>query len=124
MPSYTEEEKRKAVETIKECGGSVTRTIRKLGYPSRQTLYQLLNERDASHGRKAGRPWSRYDPALKARAVAFVRSGMAGGDVAEMLGVSGAAVVCNWVRAAGTRGSVENVGVMSAPHGSDRRPGI
>ena len=100
MPSYTEEEKRKAVETIEECGGSVTRAIRKLGYPSRQTLHRWLNERDASHERKAGRPWSHYDPALKAQAVAFVRSGMTGGDVAEMLGVSSAAVVYNWVRAA------------------------
>lgn len=50
--------------------------------------------------RKAGRPWSHYDSALKAQAVAFVRSGMAGKDVAEMLGVSSAAVACNWARAA------------------------
>ena len=71
-----------------------------MGYPSRQTLYQWLNERDASHERKAGRPWSHYDPALRAQAVAFVRPGITGGDVAEMLGVSGAAVVYNWVRAA------------------------
>lgn len=32
--------------------------------------------------------------------MAFVRSGMAGKDVAEMLGVSSAAVVYNWARAA------------------------
>ena len=100
MPSYTEEEKRKAVETVEQCRGSVTRAIRKLGYPSRQTLYQWLNERDAAHERKAGRPWSHYDPELKARAVALVRSGMTGGDVAEAPGASGAAVVCNWARAA------------------------
>ena len=40
MPSYTEEQKRRAVEAVKECGGSVTRAIRRLGYPSRQTMYQ------------------------------------------------------------------------------------
>ena len=34
MPSYTEEQKRKAVETVEECGGSVTRAIRRLGYLS------------------------------------------------------------------------------------------
>ena len=34
-------------------------------------------------------------PHGRVRAVAFVRSGMAGGDVAEMLGVSSAAVACN-----------------------------
>lgn len=90
MPSYTEEQKRRAVDMVEECGGSVTRAMRKLGYPSRQTLYQWLNQRDASHERRAGRPWSHYDPALKAQAVAFVRSGMAGKDVAEMLGVSSA----------------------------------
>ena len=55
MPSYTEEQKRKAVETVEECGGSVTRAIRRLGYPSRQTMYQWLNQRDASHERRAGR---------------------------------------------------------------------
>ena len=100
MPSYTEEQKRKAVETVEECGGSVTRAIRRLGYPSRQTMYQWLNQRDASHERRAGRPWSHYDPELKAQAASFVRSGMAAGDVAEMLGVSSAAVVYNWARAA------------------------
>ena len=29
MPSYTEEQKRRTVETIEECGGSVTRAMRK-----------------------------------------------------------------------------------------------
>ena len=100
MPSYTEEQKRKAVETVEECGGSVTRAIRRLGYPSRQTMYQRLNQRDASHERRAGRPWSHYDPEPRAQAASFVRSGMAAGDVAEMLGVSSAAVVHDWARAA------------------------
>lgn len=100
MPSCTDEQKRMAVDMVDECGGSVTRAMRKLGYPTRQTLYHWLNRRDASHERRAGRPWSHYDPALKAQAVALVRSGMAGKDVAEMLGVSSAAVVYNWVRAA------------------------
>lgn len=47
MTSYTEEEKRKAVEMVEECGGSVMHATRKSGYPSRQTLYQWLNERVA-----------------------------------------------------------------------------
>ena len=100
MPSYTEEQKRRAVDMIEGCGGSVTRAMRRLGYPTRQTLYHWLNRRDASHERRSGRPWSHYDPALKAQAVTFVRSGMASKDVAEMLGVSSAAVVYNWARAA------------------------
>lgn len=99
MPSYTDEQKRRAIKVVEECGGSVTHAMRRLGYPSRQTLYQWLNQDDASHERKAGRPWSHYDPALKEQAVAFVRSGMSGKDVASMLGVSSAALVYNWARA-------------------------
>ena len=76
MPSCTDEQKRKAIEAVEECGGSVTRAMRRLGYPSRQTLYQRLNRDDASHEQKAGRPWSHYDPASKEQAVAFVRSGI------------------------------------------------
>ena len=56
MPSYTDEQKRRAVEAVEECGGSVTRAMRRLGYPTRQTLYHWLNRRDASHERRAGRP--------------------------------------------------------------------
>lgn len=33
MPSYTEEQRRKPIEAAEECGGSVARAIRKLGYP-------------------------------------------------------------------------------------------
>lgn len=43
MPSYTEEQKRRAVDMVEECGGSVTRAMRRLGYPTRQTLHQWLN---------------------------------------------------------------------------------
>lgn len=112
MPSHAEERKRRAVETVEGCGGSVTRAIRRLGYPSRQTMCQWLNQRDASHERRAGRPWSHYDPELKAQAVSFVRSGMPAGDVAEMLGVSSAAAACNWARAAES----------PRPASADRRP--
>lgn len=99
MTSYTEEEKRKAVEMVEECVGSVMHATSKSGYPSRLTLYQWLNEWDASHERKAGGPWSHCDPALRVQAVAFVHPGMTGGDFAEMLGVSSAAVACNRVGA-------------------------
>ena len=43
MPSYADEQKRRAVEAVEECGGSVTRAMRRLGYPTRQTLYHWLN---------------------------------------------------------------------------------
>ena len=32
---YTEEQKRRAVDMIEGCGGSVTRAMRRLGYPTR-----------------------------------------------------------------------------------------
>lgn len=35
MPSYTDEQKRRAVDMIEECGGSVTRAMRRLGYSTR-----------------------------------------------------------------------------------------
>ena len=100
MPSHAEGQRRRAFETVEGCGGSVTRAMRRLGCPSRQTLYQWLGRHDASHERRTGRPWSHYDPWPRAWAVSFVRSGMVGRDVAAMLGVSSAAVVYNWARAA------------------------
>ena len=35
MPSYMDEQKRRAVDMIEGCGGSVTRVMRRLGYPTR-----------------------------------------------------------------------------------------
>ena len=32
MPSYTDQQKRRAVDMIEECGGSVMRAMRRLGY--------------------------------------------------------------------------------------------
>ena len=55
MPSYAEGQKRRAVDMVEECGGLVTRAMRKLGYPTRQTPYQWLNQCDASHERRTGR---------------------------------------------------------------------
>ena len=52
MPSYTEEQKRRAAKMVEECGGSATRAMRRLGYPTRQTLYHWLNRRDESHERR------------------------------------------------------------------------
>lgn len=40
MSNYMEEQRRRAVDMVKGCGGSVARAMRKLEYPARQTLYQ------------------------------------------------------------------------------------
>ena len=100
MPSYTDEQREAALKVLEECGGSVTRAVRRLGYPARQTLYRWIDRDDASHKRTAGSPRSRYDPALKDEAVKLLGSGMGARDVAELLGVSSAAVVYNWARKA------------------------
>lgn len=57
MPSYTEEQRHRAIEAVEECEGSVTRAIRRPGYPTRHTLHEWLNRHDASHEKKFGRPW-------------------------------------------------------------------
>ena len=120
MPSYTKEQKEAALRALEECGGSVTRAIRKLGYPSRHTLYQWINQDDASHMRTTGRPWSHYDPTVKKEAVRLVSEGMAGKDVAAALGVSSGAVVYNWVRKA-EAASEREVAVPVAPIDGDER---
>jgi transposase-like protein len=43
-PRFTQEEKRKAVDYYLEHGRCVRRTVRKLGYPSRTTLTQWIDE--------------------------------------------------------------------------------
>lgn len=35
MPSCTDEQRRRAVEMVEECGGSVRRAMRRLGCPTR-----------------------------------------------------------------------------------------
>lgn len=98
MPSYTDEPKEAAPRMLEECGGSVTRAMRRLGYPSRQTLCQWINQADASHTRGVGRPWSHHGPALKDEALRLVGSSTGARDVAGLLGIPGAAVVHNWAR--------------------------
>ena len=101
MPSYTKEQRNEALKVLEEeCEWSVTAAINRLGYPSRQTMYQWISQADALHERTAGRPWSHYDPALRRMAVKMVGGGLEGSAVASMLGVSSGAVVHNWVRKA------------------------
>lgn len=121
MPSYTEEQKRGAIEAVEECGGLVTRAMRHLGYPSRQILYQWLNHDGASHERRAGRPWSHYDPVLKKQAVAFVRLGMSGKDVASMLGGVRRGGGLQWARTAESPRPAANRSPMKPMRDSETR---
>ncbi len=71
MPSYTEEQKRRALDAVEECGGSVTRAIRKLGYPSRHAMYPWLNQHDAEHekgGQALKQTERRWPPSCRANA--------------------------------------------------------
>jgi transposase len=101
MPSYTKEQRNEALKVLEEeCGWSVSAAINRLGYPSRQTMYQWISQADGLHERTAGRPWSHYDPTLRRMAVKMVGGGLEGSAVASMLGVSSGAVVYKWVRKA------------------------
>lgn len=97
---YTEEQKREALRVLDECNGRVTAAMRKLGYPSRQCFYQWINERDAAHVRKSGRPFSHYSEQTRDDAVRLLDSGMDAKEIADHLGVLNAAIVHNWARAA------------------------
>ena len=97
---YTEEQKREALRVLDECNGRVTAAMRKLGYPSRQCFYQWINERDAAHVRKNGRPFSHYSEQTKDDAIRLLNSGMGAKDIADHLGVLNSAIVHNWARAA------------------------
>lgn len=100
MPSYTDEQKTEALKVLEECKGSVTRAMKRLGYPSRQTFYRWINQDSTCSTRTAGRPWTHYDPELKELALKLLGDGHDAKDVAGALGVSSAAVVYNWARKA------------------------
>lgn len=61
MPSYTDEQKCRAVDMIEECGGSVTRAMRRLGYPTRHKSSATFSFGKkviaAPHLREAAEPW-------------------------------------------------------------------
>lgn len=61
MPSYTKEQREHALEVLRQCDGRVTQAITRLGYPSRQTMYQWIRGETAATVRTAGRPFSQYD---------------------------------------------------------------
>ena len=106
---YTEEQKREALRVLDECNGRVTAAMRKPGYPSRQCFCQWINEGDAAHVRKNGRPFSRYGEQTKDDAIRLLDSGMGAKDIADHLGVPNAAMVRNWTRAAkGEAGRMDN----------------
>ena len=97
---YTEEQKKEALRVLDECNGRVTAAMRRLGYPSRQCFYQWINERDAAHVRKSGRPFSHYSEQTKDDAIRLLDRGMDAKEIANHLGVLNAAIVHNWARSA------------------------
>ena len=117
--SFTPEQRKRALEVLEECGGRVTLAIRKLGYPSRQTMHAWIRESDAAHAGTAGRPFSHYDPETRAEAVRLVQGGTDGKDVARALGVLNAATAYNWARSA--EGEEPSMPAKPAvPEGSER----
>ena len=98
MPSYTKEQREHALEVLRQCDGRVTQAITRLGYPSRQTMYQWIRGETAATVRTAGRPFSHYDADVKESASALLRAGVDARLIARALGLSSAAVVYNWAR--------------------------
>ena len=47
--SFAPGQRKRALEAPEECGGKVTLAIRKLGHPSRQTMYAWIRGSDAAH---------------------------------------------------------------------------
>ncbi len=67
MAKYTQEQRDEAVALFNELG-SVTATIRRLGYPTRTMLYKWVSRDDAAHNRGEEARYLQYDPAVKATA--------------------------------------------------------
>lgn len=97
MAKYTQEDRERAVALYGELG-SVTLTIRKLGYPTRTMLYKWINRDDAAHTRTAGPRYQHYDPEVRSLAIKMFDDVGDAAQVARSLGVSNAAIVYNWVR--------------------------
>lgn len=99
MVHYTEEQKKAALEMLVGCG-SVTETVRSLGYPSRTVLYHWIKNDDAAGRRVEGKIFSHYSPGIREEAIRLVEEGLSNSETASRLGISSPTVVYHWVKTA------------------------
>ena len=64
---FTDEDRKRALEALAANGGRVTKTLRELGYPSRQTLYRWIEDDRAAVRRTNGRPFGHYSQGTRAK---------------------------------------------------------
>lgn len=95
---FTDEDRKRALEALAANGGRVTKTLRELGYPSRQTLYRWIEDDRAAVRRTNGRPFGHYSQGTREEAVALLQRGWTPREIAESLGLANSAVVYNWTR--------------------------
>lgn len=95
---YTEEQRLLALKTYEECGHRVTETIRRLGYPSRESLYRWIDDDRAATHRTNGRLYSHYSEDTKRDALLMLEAGIAPKEIADKLGLANVAVIYNWTR--------------------------
>lgn len=119
---YTAEQRRTAVAEYWKTG-SATRTVRKLGYPARRTLYDWARgragQRKPTQGTRVKRQRSYYPVSLKERAVKMLSAGTRPAEIAEVLDLTTAQSVYAWAtqyRRFGTEG------LMTRKEKKARRP--
>ena len=116
---FTDEDRKRALEALAANGGRVTKTLRELGYPSRQTLYRWIEDDRTAVRRTNGRPFSHYSQGAREEAMALLQRGWTPREIAESLGLANSAVVYNWARS--KKGKVIELAADSArPPGEGR----
>ena len=95
---FTDEDREHALEVLAANGGRVTKTLRELGYPSRQTPYRLVEDDRSAVRRTNGRPFSHYSNDTRKEAMVLTQKGWTPREIAKSLGLANPAVVCNWIR--------------------------
>lgn len=116
---FTDEDRERALKVLAANGGRVTKTLRELGYPSRQTPYRWIEDDRSAARRANGRPFSHYSHETRKEAMALLQRGWAPREIAESLGLANPAVVYNWARS--KKGKVvEMTADPARPEGEER----
>lgn len=95
---FTDEDRERALEALAANGGLVAKTLRELGYPSRQILYRWIEDDRSVARRTSGRPFGHYSHETREEAMTLLQGGWTPREVAESLGVANPAVAYNWAR--------------------------
>lgn len=84
---FTDEDRERALEALAANGGRVTKMLRELGYPSRQTIYRWIEDNRSAARRTSGRPFGHYSNDTRKEAMALLEKGWTPREIAESLGL-------------------------------------